>query len=336
MSKILITGVAGFIGARLAAMLGEEHEIIGIDNINSYYDVNLKKTRLNSLSEKKNFQFIKMDLEDKMAILNLFEKNRFEVVIHLGAQAGVRYSIDDPYAYINSNILGTMNILEGARYHPVKHLIYASSSSVYGGNKKIPFSTEDNADHPASLYAATKKSNELMAHSYSSLYGIPTTGLRFFTVYGPMGRPDMAYYGFTDKIVANETINVFNNGDMIRDFTFIDDVVNGIIKLISHVPRKNEKWTEKEGVSSSYAPYKIYNIGNSSPVNLLVFIETIEKYLGMNAKKVFKEMQPGDVKSTYADVSDLEDAIGFKPSTTIDDGIRIFVEWYKDFYNIGV
>lgn len=332
--RILITGAAGFIGARLSTLLDEKHEIIGIDNLNDYYDVALKEERLNVLRNKKNFYFKKIDLASKNDIKNLFEKEKFDVVIHLGAQAGVRYSIENPYAYIDSNIIGTMNILEAARHHPVKHLIYASSSSVYGGNKKTPFCADDSVDHPVSLYAATKKSNELMVHAYSNLYGIPTTGLRFFTVYGPMGRPDMAYFGFTNKIVSGEPIEIYNNGDMMRDFTYIDDIVEGIIRLIPNAPKAKENWSEENGLSTSWAPYKVYNIGNSTPVQLLEFVETIEKHLGMKAKKNFKPMQPGDVKVTYADVSDLEKDINFKPSTSLDEGIKNFIDWYKDYYNI--
>ncbi|MGL9799242.1 NAD-dependent epimerase/dehydratase family protein [Enterococcus sp. DIV1317a] len=263
----------------------------------------------------------------------IFYTLKFDVVVNLGAQAGVRYSIENPYAYMDSNVMGLMNILEAARHNPVKHFIYASSSSVYGGNTKVPFSTEDNVDHPVSLYAATKKSSELMAHAYSNLYDIPTTGLRFFTVYGPMGRPDMAYYGFANKIVNGEPIQVFNNGDMMRDFTYIDDIVEGIIRLIPKPPVSNPEWTEKEGISSSWSPYKIYNIGNNQPVRLMEFIETIEKHLGMKAEKEFLPMQPGDVQRTYEDVSDLEKAIGFKPTTSLDEGIKKFVEWYKEYYN---
>lgn len=331
--KVLVTGAAGFIGSRLIELLGNKNEIVGIDNLNDYYDTSLKIARLNNLNQKNNFRFLKMDLADKDLMLNLFSKENFDIVIHLGAQAGVRYSIENPYAYIDSNIIGMMNILEGARNNPVQHLIYASSSSVYGGNKKVPFSTEDCVDHPVSLYAATKKSNELMAHTYSNLYDIPTTGLRFFTVYGPFGRPDMAYFSFTNKIVKGETIEVFNNGDMMRDFTYIDDVVEGIIRLIPEIPQRNTNWTEKD-VSESWAPYRIFNIGNSTPVKLLDFIETIEKHLGIKAKKVFKPMQPGDVQKTFADVADLERVINFKPTTTIDSGIKEFVNWYKDYYQI--
>ncbi|MGJ0996142.1 NAD-dependent epimerase [Enterococcus casseliflavus] len=332
--KTLITGSAGFIGAKLVELLDESHEIVGIDNLNDYYDVSLKETRLDKLKNKEKYRFIKMDLTDKQAIFDLFEKEQFDVVVNLGAQAGVRYSIQNPYAYIDSNVVGFINLLEAARYNPVKHFIFASSSSVYGGNTKVPYSTEDNVDHPVSLYAATKKSNELMAHAYSNLYGIPTTGLRFFTVYGPMGRPDMAYFSFTEKILAGEPIEVFNNGNMMRDFTYIDDIVEGIIRLIPKSPEKNSSWTEKNDISSSWAPYKIYNIGNNKPVRLLDFIETIEKHLGKKSEKIFKPMQQGDVKQTFADTDDLEKAIKFKPSTSLDEGIGKFVEWYKDYYNI--
>ncbi|MDT2599298.1 NAD-dependent epimerase [Enterococcus hulanensis] len=331
--KILVTGAAGFIGSRLIELLDDKNEIVGIDNLNDYYDTSLKIARLNKLNPKNNFRFLKMNLADKDSMLNLFSKENFDIVIHLGAQAGVRYSIENPYAYIDSNIMGMMNILEGARNNPVQHLIYASSSSVYGGNEKVPFSTEDSVDHPVSLYAATKKSNELMAHTYSNLFDIPTTGLRFFTVYGPFGRPDMAYFSFTNKIVKGETIEVFNNGDMMRDFTYIDDVVEAIIRLIPEIPQRNPNWTEKD-VSESWAPYRLFNIGNSTPVKLLDFIETIEKHLGIKAKKVFKPMQPGDVQKTFADVADLERVINFKPTTTIDSGIKKFVNWYKDYYQI--
>lgn len=331
--KILITGMAGFIGNRLARLMPSDFDIVGIDNMNTYYDVTLKEERLKNMPS--NTRFIKMDLTDKSALDELFAAEKFDVVINLAAQAGVRYSIENPYAYIQSNVVGMLNILEACRNNPVKHLIYASSSSVYGGNSKIPFSTDDAVDHPVSLYAATKKSDELMAHTYSNLYGVPTTGLRFFTVYGPMGRPDMAYFGFTDKIVKGQSIKVFNNGDMMRDFTYVDDIVEGIIRLVDKAPKPNSEWSEeKDGASTSWAPYKIYNIGNHSPVSLLEFIETIEKHIGIKADKEFLPMQPGDVQKTYADVSDLERDIDFKPSTTLDEGIGKFVAWYKDFYNV--
>lgn len=335
--KILITGAAGFIGFHLSRKILEttDNTVVGIDNLNDYYPVNLKEDRLAILSPYKNFEFHKIDLADKQAIDILFEKAKFDVVINLAAQAGVRYSIENPYAYLESNMRGFLNILEAVRHNPVQHLLYASSSSVFGGNKKIPFSTDDSVDHPVSFYAATKKSNELMAHTYSHLYGIPTTGLRFFTVYGPLGRPDMAYFSFTNDIIKGKEIKVFNHGKMERDFTYIDDVVDGIIKLIPHIPVANSEWDEEtDSNSSSWAPYKIYNIGNNSPVMLLEFINIIEKYLGIEAKKIFMDMQPGDVVRTYADVNDLERDINFKPSTPLDDGIGKFVRWYKEYYSI--
>lgn len=335
--KILITGAAGFIGFHLSRKILEttDNTVVGIDNLNDYYPVNLKEDRLAILSPYKNFEFHKIDLADKQAIDILFEKAKFDVVINLAAQAGVRYSIENPYAYLESNMRGFLNILEAVRHNPVQHLLYASSSSVFGGNKKIPFSTDDSVDHPVSFYAATKKSNELMAHTYSHLYGIPTTGLRFFTVYGPLGRPDMAYFSFTNDIIKGKEIKVFNHGKMERDFTYIDDVVDGIIKLIPHIPVANSEWDEEtDSNSSSWAPYKIYNIGNNSPVMLLEFINIIEKYLGIEAKKIFMDMQPGDVVRTYADVNDLERDINFKPSTPLEDGIGKFVRWYKEYYSI--
>lgn len=333
--KILVTGAAGFIGFHLAEKLCEnqENEVVGIDNINDYYDVNLKISRLTILEKKNNFKFFKIDLIENDKIFKLFNDYKFDVVINLAAQAGVRYSIENPRAYIDSNIVGFFNILEAVRNYPVKHLIFASSSSVYGGNTKIPFSTDDNVDHPVSLYAATKKSNELMAHSYANLYDIPVTGLRFFTVYGPMGRPDMAYYSFAEKIMKNETINIFNDGNMERDFTYIDDIVEAIVRLIDKVPKKNSQWNETD-VSSSWAPYQIFNIGNSNPVNLLTFVNTIEKYMDKEAVKEFKPMQPGDVKRTYAKVDDLEKLINFKPKTSLDEGIEKFIFWFKKYNNL--
>lgn len=330
--KVLVTGSAGFIGFHLSRrLLSEGIEVIGIDNLNEYYDVQLKKDRLKVLEKMENFTFVQMGIEDKNSIDGLFESIRPEIVINLAAQAGVRYSIEKPYAYVESNLVGFVNILEACRNYPVKHLLYASSSSVYGGNQKIPFSTEDNVDHPVSLYAATKKSNELMAHTYSHLYNIPTTGLRFFTVYGPYGRPDMAYFSFTKNIVGGKSIKVFNNGEMERDFTYIDDIVESIFRLLDKIPQANSEWEEAD-VSSSFAPYKIYNIGNNTPVSLLKFIETIESAVGKEADKVFMEMQDGDVQRTYADISDLEKTIDFKPQTTLDEGIKKFVVWYKEYY----
>ncbi|CEP81824.1 NAD-dependent epimerase [Paraclostridium sordellii] len=334
--KILITGSSGFIGFHLSNLLLKKgYEVVGIDNMNDYYDVKIKEGRLEILKKYEDFTFYKIDLKDKEDIDNLFEKQGFDYVINLAAQAGVRYSIENPYAYVDSNLIGFVNILEACRNYPVKHLLYASSSSVYGGNKVAPFSTEHQVDHPVSLYAATKKSNELMAHTYSHLYKIPTTGLRFFTVYGPWGRPDMAYFSFTDAILKDKPINVFNHGKMERDFTYIDDIVEGIYKLLLLTPKSNPDWDEtKDKLSESFAPYKVYNIGNNQPVQLEKFISVLEDKIGKKAVKNYMAMQPGDVVRTYADTSDLERAIGFKPSTSIEDGLEKFVNWYKEFYNI--
>lgn len=334
--KILITGAAGFIGFHLSNLLAKNNvEIIGIDNLNDYYDVSLKKERLKILNENPNFKFIKLDLKDKNNIDKLFSDEKFDIIINLAAQAGVRYSITNPDAYVDSNLIGFMNILEACRHNPVKHLLYASSSSVYGGNKVAPFSENHNVDHPVSLYAATKKSNELMAHTYSHLYGIPTTGLRFFTVYGPWGRPDMAYFLFANKIISGKNIDVYNHGKMERDFTYIDDIVNGISKLISKVPNSNHNWDETtDTTSSSFAPYRILNVGNSEPVQLLDFISILEKELEKTANKNFTDMQPGDVLKTYADVTELKKIIGDFPSTSIENGIKEFVIWYRNYYKI--
>ncbi len=331
MQKILVTGGAGFIGFHvIKALLDKGCTVVSIDNLNDYYDPMLKKTRLVELDKHeyaKNHQFIHLDLSDREGVSALFSENAFDVVIHLGAQAGVRYSIDNPHAYVDSNLVGFVNILEGCRHSPVKHLVYASSSSVYGMNIKQPFSTLDTVDYPISLYAATKKSNELMAHTYSHLYGVPTTGLRFFTVYGPWGRPDMAYYSFTKKILAGQPIDVFNNGDMQRDFTYIDDIVDGIMRVTDRAPSpRTGKGTNAQ------APYKIYNIGNNQPVTLRRFITAIEKACGCKAKEDLLPMQPGDVPITYADIDDLIADTGFKPSTTIEEGIASFVQWYKTYY----
>lgn len=329
--NILVTGAAGFIGFHLIkALLDKKCSIVGIDNINDYYDPNLKNSRLQILNEMSsigNFRFIKLDLADRDAISNLFAENNFDIVINLGAQAGVRYSIENPNAYMDSNMVGFLNVLEGCRQTKVKHLLYASSSSVYGMNIKQPFSTEDRVDYPISLYAATKKSNELMAHTYSHLYDIPTTGLRFFTVYGPYGRPDMAYFSFTKKILAGETIDVFNNGEMKRDFTYIDDIVEGITRLIDKVPTSQSSLT-----SAATAPYKVYNIGNNQPITLRRFITAIESACGKKAQENLLPMQAGDVPVTYADIDELMNDIGFKPSTTIEEGISRFVKWYKEYY----
>lgn len=334
--KLLITGAAGFIGFHLSKkLLDDSYQIIGIDNLNDYYDPSLKQSRLEILGKYNNFIFHKVDLKDRVAVDNLFETYQPTHVINLAAQAGVRYSIENPYAYIDSNLMGFMNILEACRNYPVEHLLYASSSSVYGGNKVAPFSTNHNVDHPVSLYAATKKSNELLAHTYSHLYGIPTTGLRFFTVYGPYGRPDMAYFSFTRDILAGKPIKVFNHGRMERDFTYIDDIVEGIVKLIDKPPTANKEWDEsKDDLSTSFAPYKIYNIGNNQPVQLMRFINVLEEKIGKEAEKIYMDMQPGDVLRTYADVSDLERDIGFKPATSIEEGLEKFVKWYKEYYNI--
>ena len=336
--KILITGAAGFIGAFLTKRLLEttNDDIVGVDNLNDYYDVSLKEARLNMLSNK-NFKFIKGDIADKEFIDNLFKEDKFDIVINLAAQAGVRYSIDHPDVYIQSNIIGFYNILEACRHHPVKHLVYASSSSVYGGNTKVPFSTDDKVDNPVSLYAATKKSNELLAHSYSKLYNIPTTGLRFFTVYGPMGRPDMAYFSFTNKLIKGETIEIFNYGNCKRDFTYVDDIVEGIIKVMNKAPEKKDG---EDGLP--IPPYKIYNIGNNNPENLLDFVQILSEELvnaGVLAKdydfeahKKLVAMQKGDVPITYADTSELEKDFGYKPNTSLREGLRKFAIWYKEFY----
>lgn len=321
--KYLVTGGAGFIGFHLSRQLLEKGcSVIGFDNLNDYYEVQLKLDRLEILKSYENYRFIKGDLADRSGLEHIFEEEHPDFVINLGAQAGVRYSIDNPDAYMQSNIMGFYHILECCRHYPVEHLIYASSSSVYGANKKIPFSTEDQVDNPVSLYAATKKSNELMAHCYSKLYSIPATGLRFFTVYGPMGRPDMAYFKFAKKIMAGEPIQIYNNGDMMRDFTYIDDIVNGIENILNNPPEENS-----DGVR-----YKIYNIGNNTPEKLMDYIETLEKYLGRTAKKEFLPMQPGDVYQTYADVTALMEDFDFKPSTSIDEGLSKFVTWFLEYY----
>lgn len=332
--KYLITGAAGFIGSATAEkLLAAGHEVVGIDNNNDYYDVSLKQARLDRIQHC-NFRFIVLDIADRQAVQALFAEYQFDRVIHLAAQAGVRYSIENPHAYADSNLVGYLNMLEGCRQTQVKHLIYASSSSVYGLNAKVPFETSDSVDHPVSLYAATKKSNELMAHSYSHLYAIPTTGLRFFTVYGPWGRPDMAPFIFTKKIIDGETIEINNNGDMWRDFTYVDDIVEGVVRIADVIPTHNETWTVESGTpASSSAPYAVYNIGHGSSINLIDFIKAIETELGIKAIKNFRDMQPGDVYQTYADTQDLFTTTGYQPQVGVEEGVRKFVEWYKTFYN---
>lgn len=332
--KILVTGAAGFIGAALTLrLLKRGDEVIGIDNLNDYYDTNLKLARLETILHYANFKFIKIDISDKTKIEALFENEKFDNVMHLAAQAGVRYSISNPHAYIDSNIIGFLNILEGCRNNKIKHFVYASSSSVYGANTKMPFSVHDNVDHPVSLYAASKKTNELMAHTYSHLYGLATTGLRFFTVYGPWGRPDMSLFKFTQNILEGKPIDVFNYGNHRRDFTYIDDIVEGVLRVIDNPAQKNNHWDGNcPDPGTSLAPYRIYNIGNNNPVSLLNFIETLEKCLGKEAKKTLLPMQQGDVPDTYADVSDLISDFDYKPDTILEIGVRNFVEWYKNFY----
>ena len=334
MKRILVTGAAGFIGFHLCKRLVEHgDDVTGIDNINEYYDVNLKLSRLRQMEGVKGFTFCKMDIANRETVAKLFSEKGFDVVVNLAAQAGVRYSLVNPYAYIESNINGFLNILEGCRHNKVKHLVFASSSSVYGANTKMPFSVHHNVDHPVSLYAATKKANELMAHTYSSLYGIPCTGLRFFTVYGPLGRPDMALFLFTKAIMEERQIDVFNYGKMQRDFTYIDDIIEGVVRVMHKIPEPNPKWDgNNPDTATSYAPYKLYNIGNNNPVELMKFIEVLEKCLGKKAKKNLLPIQPGDVPATYADVDDLIRDVGFKPATPIEEGIRKFVEWYRNYY----
>ena len=349
--KLLITGTAGFIGAHLAnRLIADGHEVVGLDVINDYYDLSVKYGRLEragiaqdqieygrlvTSTAHSNYRFIQLDLTDRDGLDNLFNDERFETVVNLAAQAGVRYSLVNPRADVDSNIIGFVNVLEACRHTGVKHLAYASSSSVYGLNAKMPLSTSDNVDHPVSLYAASKKSNELMAHTYSHLFGLATTGLRFFTVYGPWGRPDMALFLFTEAMLKGEPIKVFNHGNMVRDFTYIDDIVEGIVRVIQHPPQGNPSWTgEHPDPSTSPAPYKVYNIGNNNPVKLMDFIEAIEDELGVTAEKHMMDIQPGDVPATYADVQDLVDDLGYQPATPIREGIGRFVEWYRRFYDV--
>lgn len=339
MSKILVTGAAGFIGFHLSKyLLDKGHSIVGIDTTNNYYDVGLKLSRLEILRKHAAFRFAAIDICDKDSLDELFEKEKFSEVINLAAQAGVRYSIDKPYKYIDSNLIGFINVLEACRTHPVKHLIFASSSSVYGANRQIPYSTSQSTDHPLSLYAATKKANEMMAHSYAAMYKLPCTGLRFFTVYGPYGRPDMAYFSFTKNIVEGQTIKIFNEGKMLRDFTYIDDITAAIELLIDRPPVEQKDAAHEslnDSPATSSAPYRIYNIGNNQPVSLIEFIETLEQLIGKKADKQFYPMQKGDMEKTYADIDDLYNAIHYRPKTSIKDGLAAFVKWYKEYYNVN-
>ena len=332
--KILVTGAAGFIGFHLCKrLLDDGSTVIGLDNLNDYYDVKLKTARLAQLQGEKDFTFVKVSLEDRASIAELFAREHFDVVVNLAAQAGVRYSLINPHAYIDSNIVGFLNVLEGCRHTNVKHLVFASSSSVYGANTKMPFSVHHNVDHPVSLYAATKKANELMAHTYASLYNLPCTGLRFFTVYGPWGRPDMALFLFTKAILEGKPIDVFNYGKMRRDFTYISDIIEGVVRVMQRMPRSSPDWSGSNPDSAtSYAPYRLYNIGNNNPVELMRFIEALEDVLGKKAEKNLLPTQAGDVPATYADVDDLTHDVGFKPSTSIEDGITEFVTWYRQYY----
>lgn len=332
--KFLVTGAAGFIGYHVSGrLLADGHQVVGIDNLSDYYDVSLKQARLDELQVYDAFRFHKLDLADRQGIASLFANQRFDRVIHLGAQAGVRYSLENPLAYGDANLIGHLNILEGCRHNQVQHLLYASSSSVYGLNRKLPFSTDDTVDHPVSLYAATKKANELMAHSYAHLYQLPTTGLRFFTVYGPWGRPDMALFKFTRAMLNGERIDVYNGGEMLRDFTYIDDIVEAIVRLQAVIPAPDAGWTVETGSpAASSAPYRVYNIGNSQPVKLMDYIEALENALGIQAEKNLLPMQPGDVLETSADTQALYRAIGFKPQTPVAEGVKRFVNWYRDYY----
>lgn len=334
--RILVTGAAGFIGFYLCRrLLADGHDVHGLDNLNDYYSVTLKKDRLALIEADPKFIFHQLDLADRVKIKKLFTDNRFDCVVNLAAQAGVRYSLKNPESYIDSNLVGFGNILEGCRHNGVGHLVYASSSSVYGLNTTMPFSVRHNVDHPISLYAASKKANELMAHTYSYLYGLPTTGLRFFTVYGPWGRPDMAYFLFTRAILNDEPIKIFNDGDMKRDFTYIDDIIEGVIRVITRLPAPNGQWSsDAPDPSSSPAPYRLYNIGNNQPVALMDFIGAIEKALGKTAQKDFQPLQPGDVPATWADVNDLMETTGFSPATPFEKGIDEFIQWYRAYYNL--
>ena len=334
--KVLVTGAAGFIGNELALRLtARGDELVGIDNLNDYYDVALKQARLDRLQDEPRFSFLKLDIADRAAMSKLFTEQRFDAVVNLAAQAGVRYSLENPGAYVDANLTGFANILEGCRQSQVKHLVFASSSSVYGANTKLPFSEEDNVDHPISLYAASKKANELMAHSYAHLYDLPCTGLRFFSVYGPWGRPDMAYFSFTRKILAGEAIPVFNEGRMKRDFTYIDDIIEAVVRVIDKLPQGDEQWNGNEpNPATSYAPFVIFNMGNNKMVQLLDFIRVLEDCLGKKASLNMLPMQRGDVRATCANINALQEAVGFKPSTPIETGLQRFVDWYKQYYSV--
>ncbi len=336
--KVLVTGAAGFIGYYTAKyLLDRGDEVVGLDNLNDYYDVNLKLARLANLEGREGFRFVRISLEDRPAMDKLFAEEGFDRVVHLAAQAGVRYSLENPHSYIDSNIVGTLHVLEGCRHNGVEHLVYASSSSVYGANTEMPFSIHHNVDHPLALYGATKKANELMAHTYSNLYGLPTTGLRFFTVYGPFGRPDMALFMFTRNIIEGKPIDVFNYGNHRRDFTYVDDIVEGVIRTLDHVAEPNPEWDPANpDPGTSRAPYRIYNIGNSQPVELMRYIQVIEQCVGREAEKNLLPMQPGDVPDTWADVDDLVADVDYQPSTTVEEGVRRFVEWYVDFYDVDL
>jgi UDP-glucuronate 4-epimerase len=338
LQKVLVTGSAGFIGYHLVKkLLANNIEVVGLDNLTPYYDPNLKKARLNQLTINSSYSHVNLDLSDRTGIAELFTAHRFDAVVNLAAQAGVRYSLKNPHSYVDTNIVGFVNLLEGCRHSGVKHFVFASSSSVYGANTKMPFSVHHNVDHPVSLYAASKKSNELMAHTYAHLFGLPVTGLRFFTVYGPWGRPDMALFLFTKAILEDRPIDVFNHGKMVRDFTYIDDIVEGVFRVMHRIPEPDTAWDGNDpDPATSYCPYRIYNIGNNQKVDLMRYIEVLEECLGKKAEKNFLPLQPGDVPATYANVDDLMRDVGFKPNTPIEEGIKHFVQWYKEYYKISV